>query len=104
MNHEPSPAPYHFRGEVSNPGSPRFAKGLVLFYVSSTEGRAFNAEKSAELLDQDDHSYPVTIRSVGSITPDLSSPNNKWQPGDFMISVEGITMDQAVHMRHIRQV
>jgi hypothetical protein len=61
----------------------------------------FAPEKSAELIDQDGHSYPVTIRAVGRITPDLAS--NKWRPGDFLIRVEGITMDQALHMRQIRQ-
>jgi hypothetical protein len=73
----------------------------VEFSVRATKISPFVSEKNAELIDQDGHSYPVTIRAVGRITPDPAS--NKWQPGDFLIRVEGITMDQALYMRQIRQ-
>jgi hypothetical protein len=97
-----SPIQYSFIGEVSDPFcSPRITKGLVEFSVRATKTSPFVPEKGAELIDQDGHSYPVTIRSVGRITPDPAL--DKWQPDDFLIRVDGITMDQASRMRQIRQ-
>src|SRR5579859_6259046 len=100
-NNQPS-IHYSFIGEVSNPFcSPSITKGFVEFSVRATKISPFVPEKGAELIDQDGHSYPVTIRSVGRITPDPTA--DKWRPGDFLIRIEGITMSQALHMRQIRQ-
>ncbi len=93
---------YSFIGEVSNLFcSPRITNSLVEFSVRATKISPFVPEKGAELIDQDDHAHLVTIRSVGRLAPDPAS--NKWQPGDFLIRVEGITMDQALKTRQIRQ-
>lgn len=102
MDKEQSPVQYSFTGEVSDPFcSPRITKGFVEFSVRATKISPFVPEKGAELIDQDGQSYPVTIRSVGRITPDPAA--NKWRSGDFLIRVEGITLSQALHMRQIRQ-
>jgi hypothetical protein len=94
---------YSFIGEVSDPFcSPHITKGLVEFSVRATKISPFLPEKETELIDQNGHSYLVTIRAVGRVTPDPAS--KRWKPGDFLIRVEGISMDQALQMRLIRQV
>ncbi|MBV9020158.1 MAG: hypothetical protein JO125_08650 [Chloroflexi bacterium] len=102
MDNGQTPVQHNVIGEVRDPFcSPRITKGLVEFYVRPTKIGAFVPGKVAELIDQDGHSHTVTVRAIGHITPDTAS--NKWRPGDFLIRIEGITMDQALHMRQIKQ-
>jgi hypothetical protein len=92
-----------FIGEVSEPlCSLEIMKGFVEFYVRTIKGGNVVPGMVAELLDQDGHSHTVTIRAVGRITPTLAG--NKWRPGDFLVCIGGISMDEAIHMRQLRQV
>lgn len=98
------PSPY-FYGEVSKPYShPRITKGFVEFYVRAISvGQGLNSyNKQAELIDEEGAVYSVMLRGSGMFHPGLKA-NATWKPGDFLLRVDGITMEQAHHMRYIRQ-
>ncbi len=105
QDQQPDPPSSYFYGEVSRPAShPRMTKGFVEFYVSirSVGDNGLEIHKPVELIDQEGKIYPVTIRRTGLFQPDLAN-NPTWRPGDFLLSVDGITLEQAHQMRYIRQ-
>ena len=92
----------YFVGEVSDPFcDPRITQGLIEFYVRPTRQASISSGEAAELIDDAGQSHGVVIRGIGRITPDPTS--KKWRPGDFLIRVEGISMDQSVNMRQVMQ-
>ncbi len=91
-----------FTGEVSNPfSSPTITKGLIEFKVRPLQGGAVR-HNAAHLISASGEVYPVTIRATGRIQP-VSSVRNEWQVGDFLVRIDGLTFEQAQHMKKLVQ-
>jgi hypothetical protein len=94
-----------FIGEVDNPCPsppiPRM-KDMVSFRVRQLLSRGPLRNSVAQLISETDEIYPITIRGTGSFQPSDAAGGN-WQPGDFLLLADGITLEQAQDMRKIVQ-
>ncbi len=91
-----------FIGEVSDPFySPKITSGLVEFKVRLIQGRLL-LYKTAQLISESGEVYPVIVRAIGLIHPDLSA-NPSWSPKDLHVRVDGIDIEKAKEMRQIIQ-
>jgi hypothetical protein len=94
--------PIAFVGEISAPYySPIITKGLVEFTVHPLQGGPLR-HNAAQIIGTSGETYPVTVRATGRIQPDLSVQHS-WQPGDFLVRVDGIEFRQAHEMRKLIQ-
>ncbi len=93
-----------FIGKVSHPfSSPTITRGYVEFKVQPVQRGPLLPGLPANLISHSGETYHVTIRGIGRVTPNGSIPN-AWRPGDFLVAVDGITIDQADEMRLLQQV
>jgi hypothetical protein len=91
-----------FIGEVSDPFySPKITSGLVEFRVRYIQGD-LALYKTAQLISESGEVYPVIVRSIGLVHPDLSA-NPSWNPKDLHVRVEGISIEKVKEMRRIVQ-
>jgi hypothetical protein len=90
-----------FVAAVSRPfSSPTITRGFVEFRVHPlVQGPLYNGA-SADVEDTQGNVYPVVVRSIGHIRPDLSS-NSQWDANDFQLTVDKITLEQAQTMRKL---
>jgi hypothetical protein len=99
--------PMIFLGEVHAPSilpvSLGALGGLVSFRVHPLRrtGR-IQVGLPAHLINQSGYPFPVLIRGWGWLTPDYTTLPS-WQLGDFLVAIEGITLDQAKEMTQLRQ-
>lgn len=92
-----------FVGKVSNPSLlPIVAGGLVVFTVHPLRGGGLRHSK-AQLISSSGMTCLVNVRGTGYVHPG-STPQSSWHPGDFLASVDGITLALAQDMREIVQV
>src|SRR6266516_3012917 len=93
-----------FIGKVSHPfSSPTITRGYVEFKVQPVQRGPLLPGSLASLISHSGETYHVTIRGIGRVTPNASIPN-AWSPGDFLVAVYGITIDQADEMRLLQNV
>jgi hypothetical protein len=107
MNNVPEEnAQVSFFGEISEPLTPPSAmkmQGTISFKVRQlSRGGALVNGRAAHLISEFGEAYPVKVRGIGRMQP-VSPPPSTWRPGDFLILVEGITLEQAQCMRKIIQ-
>lgn len=91
-----------FVGALGNPYcSPTITRGFVEFTVHPLQGGILR-HNHAQLVSSLGEKHPVTVRGTGRVHPGPSS-SNRWHPGDFLVRVDGITLEQAQDMREIVQ-
>ncbi len=90
-----------FVAEVGHPfSSPTVTRGFVEFRVHPiVQGPLYNGA-SADIQDAQGKVYPVVIRNISHVRPNLSS-NPQWDAGDFQLTVDKITLEQAQTMRKL---
>ncbi len=96
-----------FLGEVYSPSilpaSIPTLGGLVSFVVHPLFQRGgVQVGLPAQLISVSGQRYTVAIRGWGFLTPNWSALP-RWQAGDFLIAIEGITLDQAKEATQLRQ-
>ena len=91
-----------FIGEVSEPFySFKITMGLVEFKVRHVQGNLL-PYKTAQLISGSGEVYPVVVRAIGLVHPDLSA-NPSWDPRDLQVRVAGISIEKAKEMRMLIQ-
>ena len=86
-----------FIGEVSDPFySPKITQGLIEFKVRSIQGNLL-LYKTAQLISESGEVYPVIVRAIGLVHPDLSA-NPSWDPRELHVRVGGISIERAKEM------
>ncbi len=86
-----------FIGEVSDPFcSPKITQGLVEFKVRYVQGNLL-LYKTAQLISESGEVYPVIVRAIGLVHPDLAA-NPSWDPRDLHVRVGGISLEKAKEM------
>jgi hypothetical protein len=89
-----------FIGALRDPFcSPKITQGLVEFKVRQIQGSQL-LNKAAKLVNESGEVYPVTVRGIGRMNAPFS---DSWQPGDFLVRVDGIDIEKAQEMRELIQ-
>ena len=91
-----------FIGEVRDPYcSPTITKGLVEFVVHPLQGGILQHNR-AQLVSISGEVYPVAVRGTGRVHPG-PSVQQRWNPEDFLVRLDGIAIEQAQNMQKIIQ-
>ena len=73
---------------------------MTIVHPLHRRGR-IEAGSPVQLISVSGHVYPAIIRGWGFPAPNYSRPP-RWQIGDFLIAIEGITLDQAKEVTQVR--